>query len=168
MNVRSALSPARFRSMYDMMMCLKVDALLIQESNISEELAANYEDQFPQILITTNSEGDNANRGVSIIINSRTTAWAESEIDGSHTALATDDNRLLICNVIYKRQPVTIGVAYGPAANNARIPWYTLTTGIVRQNLARPCDIVGGGGGENRRALKFKKKTQKPPPPRPK
>lgn len=66
LNVRSILNSIRFELIYNMMMRLDINVLLLRKSNIFQKLVNFYKIKYSQILIKINCLN---NREVFIIIN---------------------------------------------------------------------------------------------------
>ena len=148
LNVRSVLRMDKFRRMYDLFQRCKMDILLIQESGITRELQAYFQEAFPLISIAAHYVNDpgreGIGRGAAVIINNKTTVWNQDEEHG-HKIFHSGDGRLLICRVICRDRPITVGCAYAPAKGEERIPWLTqVNEKLEISPLEHPCDVVGG------------------------
>ena len=148
LNVRSVLKMDKFRRMYDLFQRCKVDILLIQESGITRELQAYFQEAFPLISIAAHYVDDpdrvGMGRGAAMIINNKTTAWDQDD-DQGHEIFHSGDGRLLICKVICRDRPITVGCAYAPARGEERAPWLIQVNEKLESfPLSSPCDVVGG------------------------
>ena len=140
LNVRFVLSSTSFATMYDMMMRLDVDVLLLQKSNISKELFDYYENRFSQILIISNCTN---NRDVSIIINIKITTWSEEKDEASHIIYKDNDNRLLVCSINHREHIVIIVFAYVSIKEMKKLSWLNFTIKNLKNNsLSIFCDVI--------------------------
>ena len=99
-------------------------------------------------------------RGVSIIINNKTTEWLEDPL------LYTDEaGRLMVTRIIVKGVSLTIANVYAPADTAQRIPWFTATAEALENNpLPYVCDLIGGDFNHSTSMLD--RRTRQPPPQR--
>ena len=130
--------------MYNMFQRNKVDVLLAQETFLDEQTSLFFESNFPLVSIT--SIRNETSRGVSIIINTRTTEWIPATPNSDSPILFADEEaRLLVCKICVRGMPLTVANIYAPADNTQKIPWFTATTENIRSSsLPLPCDIIGG------------------------
>jgi len=88
------------------------DVALLQEVGLNDEIAYNFEIQFPLIKIASNEGGFRG--GVVVIINARTTEWNTTPDTKEHVLHKDSNGRLLICNIKVRGRLLVVVSVYAP------------------------------------------------------
>ena len=138
LNVRSALNSVRFEQIYNMIISMKMNILLMQKINVIEKLIEYYEKRHSLITIVTNNID---NRNVTIILNFKIIVW--NELKNLFHILYNDfSERFLICSIQYQKIILNVNSIYVSTKIEKRLSWLHRIIQNVKNSLTELYDII--------------------------
>ena len=138
LNVRFVFNSIRFEQIYNMIMSMKMNILLMQKINVIEKLVEYYKKRHSLITIVINNID---NRNVTIIFNFKIIVW--NELKNFFHILYNDFNeRFLICSIQYQKIILNVNSIYVSTKIEKRLSWFYRIIQNVKNSLIESCDII--------------------------
>ena len=138
LNVRFVFNSVRFEQIYNMIINMKMNILLMQKINVIEKLIEYYEKRHSLITIVINNID---NRNVTIIFNFKIIVW--NELKNFFHILYNDFNeRFLICSIQYQKIILNVNSIYVSTKIEKRLSWFHRVIQNVKNSLIESCDII--------------------------
>lgn len=143
-NVKGVRERDRMYYFATLMRALKISVLALADTNVDEQRAETYEENWPGLSFRVGTETEDR-AGVMIIIDeSQGLEWGADE-DGYEISWSDKTGRCLIRNIRHSEGELNLGVVYAPHTRDARLTWTNEFLTEVEHASGKPtCDVILG------------------------